>query len=105
MPNQARGPRLHLWPTGLRSRHSALPSCALYLVGPASIGFRFVMRGSKDDQDRQILSDVMKAVLDFSRDKDRGAGFDGVACAVDENLTAARDDVVNLVLDVRRLAI
>jgi hypothetical protein len=60
---------------------------------------------SEDDQNRQILLDVVEPVLDLFGHKDGRASLDREMLVSDLHLGLAGDDVVDLVLDVRRLAI
>ena len=63
------------------------------------------MRRRPKNQDAQIVIDAVEMMRDACRNKDKTAGFDGPILTRHPNDTAAADHVVNLVLDVRSLAV
>src|SRR5207249_6599078 len=58
-----------------------------------------------EDQDAQVLLDVVEAMLDVGGDEDQAAGLDGAVLVRDADEAPPADDVVDLVLPVRLLAV
>ena len=58
-----------------------------------------------EDQDAQVFFDGVKVVLDPRRHEDQAAGFDSSILSRDPDGGATADHVVDLVLEVRSLAI
>src|SRR5262249_60836650 len=59
----------------------------------------------EEDERRQVLRDVVEAVLGLGRDVDDGAGLDRMVLVVHGERGAAGDDVVDLVLLVGPLLV
>ena len=61
--------------------------------------------GCKQHENLQILVDIVKTMLDHARDIEKGTGADSGSLSAYGELAPALDNVINLVLPVRRLQI